>query len=850
MAKNTKKTHKISDNVLSAKAILNVEKGTLKFYYDNESHIGEGTIFTLQNTTHNNPSDWEYHNARINIYSVKFDSTFVNYSFTDLNYMFANCLELVSINMNNLKTSEITSINNMFEGCRNLKNVTNFGLLDLGSVVEANYTFSDTGLESLCLNSLSIQQCEANYFVANNPLLKYLDLWDATFELTSATDFFSYNDNLAVIIASENTSFDYTPSTSNETIFKNCNNLYGGNGTAYNPSLTSDISYARIDKPNQPGYFTKETEITTGTYHFLLNDTQEIGYDLDNDYFESVIFDVDNEEHNFNVLDSIYENCYQLKNTLIQPYNASEYITEKIIGNEDNIFKLLNTTSDYRFIKKYPFTTRINGNLYENYLLISIRTNKYLGVNERKSNIIFTDTQQYPISLLKSVYNNNSLPTISNITFNGETEFIEEVGTTLTLTPSYDVSEQVQGVGYQSRHRIRTKDKNGNWSQWSVYKSPTQLTSDNGWGNIWQSNNTTNTVSHTFTSNIVETEYEYSVRAIKVNGTKGIEVGETATQVIRFQNEITLTLTRIIFNLLATQVIFTSNVDVEFDTIQIDKAYIPSSGQTPEENILITPISWRNTKSGKLIIFPTQVADLPDLNEDVTFNYSFIINGKRYEETDIVQAEYSGLDLTLTSSISTKTPFTKRITYNKSPNNVYITYALHGQERTFELEKESESQTSFLIYPPLGAFIKVRAYLISGNKWGFDQKTIYLDNSLSIVFNNENTELAFNTFFDTPVEYGSKTESIQVDATNIVFPYVYPVEHEVNSWVVNAVINRGDTDKLWDLYTNRFCWVRMSKLDMLYCELKSIDYGYITDKSDYIKVTINMQECIEGNYGL
>ena len=49
--------------------------------------------------------------------------------------------------------------------------------------------------------------------------------------------------------------FVTTSVTSGSEMFENNYNLVGGNGTAANGE-THDASYARIDKPGIPGYFT------------------------------------------------------------------------------------------------------------------------------------------------------------------------------------------------------------------------------------------------------------------------------------------------------------------------------------------------------------------------------------------------------------------------------------------------------------------------------------------------------------------------------------------------------------------------------------------------------------------
>ena len=51
-------------------------------------------------------------------------------------------------------------------------------------------------------------------------------------------------------------SFVTTEVSSSTSMFKDCNNLVGGAGTAYNSSNANDHTYAHIDSATNPGYFT------------------------------------------------------------------------------------------------------------------------------------------------------------------------------------------------------------------------------------------------------------------------------------------------------------------------------------------------------------------------------------------------------------------------------------------------------------------------------------------------------------------------------------------------------------------------------------------------------------------
>ena len=102
-------------------------------------------------------------------------------------------------------TSKVTNMSNMFAGCESLQ------ALDISSF----YTTS---------------------------------LTDASFMFADCT-------KLKIIYAKKNASFENVAYTNG--LFYNCKSLVGGNGTAYNSSV-SDKTFAYIDTSTQKGYFTKK----------------------------------------------------------------------------------------------------------------------------------------------------------------------------------------------------------------------------------------------------------------------------------------------------------------------------------------------------------------------------------------------------------------------------------------------------------------------------------------------------------------------------------------------------------------------------------------------------------------
>ena len=172
--------------------------GKLFFYCDGESDLKQGTIFDI--VTAGTPKWYGYRNS---ITQVMFDASFANARPTSTYCWFEGMSNLTSdkiLNMKYLNTSEVTDMSNMFFDCSKLEtlNLMNF---DTQKVKSSSYMFK--GCSQL-------------------------------------TTIYATNWNLGEVSGS---------------MFKDCINLVGGNGTTYNSSHTGG-AYARIDMPDAPGYFT------------------------------------------------------------------------------------------------------------------------------------------------------------------------------------------------------------------------------------------------------------------------------------------------------------------------------------------------------------------------------------------------------------------------------------------------------------------------------------------------------------------------------------------------------------------------------------------------------------------
>ena len=190
----------------SAKVLLEDFGKTLRFVYDGLSHGDEGTDwFSIDETGSPtvNPPWWPVHSLEVN--KVIFDPSFASYRPVHCGSWFSGFLQLKTVeNLENLDTSEATSLTYMFWSC--------------------------VSLESLDLTGFDTSQ------------------------VTSMASMFSGCSSLKSIAVSG--SFVTTAVTASDGMFYNCTSLKGGAGTTFDSTKT-DATYARIDGgPSAPGYFT------------------------------------------------------------------------------------------------------------------------------------------------------------------------------------------------------------------------------------------------------------------------------------------------------------------------------------------------------------------------------------------------------------------------------------------------------------------------------------------------------------------------------------------------------------------------------------------------------------------
>ena len=185
---------------------------------------------------------------------------------TDMGAMFAYCGKLTSLDVTRFNTSNVTSMESMFANCH----ATSLDLshFDTSKVTDIrNMFWGCSGLTRLDLSRFNTSKVtNMSYMFYCCTSLTRLDISNFdTSKVTNMSFMFLHCRSLKTIYASEK--FKTLNVTESDNMFNDCIALIGGNGTGYDANHT-DIEYARIDKPGQPGYFTEKEAFEWGVDNF------------------------------------------------------------------------------------------------------------------------------------------------------------------------------------------------------------------------------------------------------------------------------------------------------------------------------------------------------------------------------------------------------------------------------------------------------------------------------------------------------------------------------------------------------------------------------------------------------
>ena len=249
-------------------AIFSADEGVLTFGYGPLPKTGEnynGNVVSKvwsgeQVTNYGGRPGWVASLGNYDVKKAVFESSFTSVRPKTLEEFFFYCMGMTSIEgLENLRTSEVTTMHNMFHSCEQLEsiNLTNFDTRQVANL---------SGMFDRCSKITELDL--SNFY---------------TYNVTDMPGMFANCGNLVQVAVSSGWTVENVDNS--EDMFAECKKIRGGEGTAYNPNRT-DKEYARIDGGAfAPGYFSSEltpipTAIDNANFNDNINFNDDAIYDL------------------------------------------------------------------------------------------------------------------------------------------------------------------------------------------------------------------------------------------------------------------------------------------------------------------------------------------------------------------------------------------------------------------------------------------------------------------------------------------------------------------------------------------------------------------------------------------
>ena len=196
------------------------------------------------------------------LYELTFTSDGVIATNTEAQYLFQNLTQLTKITFDNFSTNGATNMQSMFSNCSKLitLDVSKFNTSNVTSMLEMFYSCRAlTTLNLSNFNTSSVTNMQTMF--SGCMALTTLDLSGFnTINVITMRTMFNNCKALTTIYVSEfnaetSTGWTTTAVTNSTSMFSNCTNIIGGNGTTYNNNIINK-TYAVIDTAETPGYLT------------------------------------------------------------------------------------------------------------------------------------------------------------------------------------------------------------------------------------------------------------------------------------------------------------------------------------------------------------------------------------------------------------------------------------------------------------------------------------------------------------------------------------------------------------------------------------------------------------------
>ena len=197
-------------------------------------------------------------------------SSFDTSKVIEMHYMFSGCQALETLDLSSFDTSNVTSMEWMFNECQALRKL-DLSSFNTSKVIEMHYMFSRCqALKELDVSKFDTSKViDMEYMFSRCEALTKLDVSNFnTSEVANMGHMFEECTKLKTIYASKNFNTDnITMIEAGKDVFKHCIQLEGGKGTKYDASHIGK-EYARIDGvESKPGYFTQKGSTPPSTYH-------------------------------------------------------------------------------------------------------------------------------------------------------------------------------------------------------------------------------------------------------------------------------------------------------------------------------------------------------------------------------------------------------------------------------------------------------------------------------------------------------------------------------------------------------------------------------------------------------
>lgn len=202
----------------------------------------------------NNP---EYAFATTDLTNI--DATKINFTnTTNFEGMFWGARAPHGFNFINLRTNRATTMRRMFQSFWGPENFE-LSLFDTSNVTDMFGMFDSLNhVKNINISNFNTENVTNMYSLfALSYDIETIDMTNLNTKKVRTMDTFFYrNYKLKTIYGPDR--FDLASLVSSASMFQDCVQLVGGNGTTYNLGYAGNAGYARVDKPGAPGYFTKK----------------------------------------------------------------------------------------------------------------------------------------------------------------------------------------------------------------------------------------------------------------------------------------------------------------------------------------------------------------------------------------------------------------------------------------------------------------------------------------------------------------------------------------------------------------------------------------------------------------